>query len=166
MAISEWHKDVADNTVYALQKLGYSGYGSIEYKLDPRDDGLKMTEITCRTWYPHALSERCGLNIPYIAYCDLLGLESEPVPKTYLQGAKWIDEEGDFRSAFIYWREGELSIKDWIKSYRGKKFYATFTWDDLKPGLVFIFYHGRRLIEAIFKGIFRPVKRLVIPNKS
>jgi hypothetical protein len=31
-----------------------------------------MTEVTGRTWYPHALSERCGINLPWIAYSDLV----------------------------------------------------------------------------------------------
>lgn len=150
MAESLWSPVIAESTETILRALGYTGYGSIEFKMDPRDNEFKMTEVTGRTWYPHALSERCGINIPYIAYCDLLGTEiREPVPKTYPQHAKWIDELGDFRSAYRYWKEGSLSLRAWIRSYNGKRFYATFSRDDILPGVIFVLRTGQLLFRLL-----------------
>lgn len=159
MAQSVWCQEIADKTVQILKKIGYSGYANIEFKKDPRDNVFKITEITGRTWYPHALSERCGINIPYIAYCDLLGMELRNIPNSFLEDAKWIDEAGDFLSASIYWRRGELSITDWIKSYKGKRFYAIFSRDDPKPGIIFIIYYSSLLIRKCIARILKVVKK-------
>ena len=135
MAISEWNEEVSDLSLRVLTALQYKGYGSVEFKRDPRDGRLLMTEVTARTWYPHALSERCGVNLPHLAYCDLLGRPLPEVPRSYQQGARWIDEMADFRSALSYWHEGELSLSDWARSYRGKKYWALMAWDDPGPGM-------------------------------
>jgi predicted ATP-grasp superfamily ATP-dependent carboligase len=36
-------------------------------------------------------------------------------------------------SAFYYWKNGELTIKDWYKSIKGKKFYAVYSLKDPLP---------------------------------
>jgi D-aspartate ligase len=137
MAISELNPEVAALSLDILRALDYTGYGSVEYKRHAVTGQLLMTEVTMRTWYPHALSERLGINLPYLAYCHLHGFDAGPRPTGFEAGVKWIDEEGDFRSALHYWRHGELSLGEWVRSYRGKKKWALFVSDDLRPGLVF-----------------------------
>ena len=151
MAESVWEPEVARLSEDVLAALGYHGYGSVEYKRDPRTQRFVMTEVTARTWYPHALSEHCGINLPHIAYCDLLGL---PLPKTntaFEQGVKWIDEVGDFKSGLQYWREGELTLSDWLRSYRGKKRWAICAQDDVIPALVLLL----RTLWASAKSVAR-----------
>ena len=159
MALSEWNEEVSDLSSRVLSALRYQGYGSVEFKRDPRDGRLLMTEVTARTWYPHALSERCGINLPYLAYCDLLGLPLPAVPRTYRQGARWIDEASDFRSALSYWREGELSLADWARSYRGKKYWALFAWDDPRPGMALTSSVLRSGARYVFKRLGRLGRR-------
>lgn len=83
-------------------------------------------------------------------YCDIFGL---PLPKNVEQkykDVKWIQIRTDLMSAFYYWKKGELTIKDWYKSIKGKKFYAVYS---LKDPLPFIAEIGTAF-KVIFSMIF------------
>jgi predicted ATP-grasp superfamily ATP-dependent carboligase len=136
LAESRWVPTVARETTAILQAIGYRGLGFVEFKRDHRDDRFKITEVTGgRTWFPHGLVTRSGINLPYIMYRDLLGLEVEIAP-SYREGMKWIHEERDLKTVFLYFvPEGELTLWSWIKSYRGKRVYAYAAWDDPRPFL-------------------------------
>jgi predicted ATP-grasp superfamily ATP-dependent carboligase len=80
-----------------------------------------------------ALAEASGVEILYTMYCDIFGL---PLPKDVDQkynNVKWIQIRTDLMSAFYYWKNGELTIKDWYKSIKGKKFYAVYSLKDPLP---------------------------------
>ena len=132
LAESRWNPWVAEETLRLLQALGYRGYASLELKWDPREERFKIIELTPRTWFPHGISTACGINLPYLMYCDLLGLPIEE-PHDFAEGVKWIHEERDLISAFRMWRQGDLTAKEWIASYRGPRTYALAAWDDPGP---------------------------------
>lgn len=158
MAESIWDPVVVEKTIQILTDLKYRGYASIEFKKDPRDGKYKVMEITTgRTWYPHALSTACGINIPYIWYQYLIGNEIK-VNKNYRKGVKWIDEYRDIISGYRYWKEGEITIKDWIKSYKGKKTFALFSLKDPMPGIF--------VVLRILIGISNNIQKIVIKLNS
>ena len=154
---SIWLPKVAELTQTALQTLGYQGYGSIEFKQHPASGEYLMTEITARTWYPHALSTRCGINLPLLAYHDLRGERPKNLPRQFEEHVKWIDEKGDFESASQYRREGELTLSGWLQSYKGKRSWALAAWDDPKPVLVL----GREVLSLLMRGTLRRIARLL-----
>jgi predicted ATP-grasp superfamily ATP-dependent carboligase len=145
-AESRWDPEVADVSLGVLRALRYRGYGSVEFKRDPRDGQLKIIEVTGRTWYPHGLATRCGVNLPYLAYCDLLGLPVER-PRSFEDGVKWVDEDRDLRSGLLQWRRGELSVSAWLGSYRGRRTYAIGAVDDPAPLLAFLGRLGRAAVR-------------------
>jgi len=135
-AESRWEPWIAQETVDILRAAGHRGLGFAEFKRDRRDGRFKLTEVTAgRTWFPHALVTRSGINLPLIMYRDVLGLKVE-VPPTYVQGMKWIHEERDLKTVFLYFiPEGELTMWSWLRSYRGRRVYAYAAWDDPGPFL-------------------------------
>lgn len=155
MAESAWDPEVADTTLALLRALRYRGYASVEFKRDPRDGALKIIEVTGRTWYPHGLATRCGVNLPYLAYRHLLGLRV-PRPTAFVEGVKWIDEDRDPRAAAAYYRAGELGLREWLGSYRGRRTYAIAAKDDPAP----IFFYGLRLARAVIRRLGpRPLRQ-------
>jgi D-aspartate ligase len=135
LAESRWDPWVAEETIRLLRVLRYQGYGSVEFKWDPRDTCFKIIELTPRTWFPHGLSTACGVNLPYIMYRHVLGLPVEE-PRGFVGGLKWVHEERDLQSALRMWRRGRLSAREWLSSYRGRRTYALAAWDDPGPILV------------------------------
>lgn len=148
LAESRWDPEVAAHSLAVLEALHYRGYGSVEFKRDPRDGRLYMIEVTARTWYPHGLATRCGVNLPYLAYCELLGLPADR-PQRFVDGMRWIDEDRDPRSALQYHREGELGLREWLASYAGPRTYAIAARDDPGPLLHLAARTGRGALRAL-----------------
>jgi predicted ATP-grasp superfamily ATP-dependent carboligase len=82
-----------------------------------------------------ALSIRCGIDIPYIAYCDALGWPVQ-AQQDYRENVIWVDMQRDIRAFVIYHRRRQLSIGGWLQSLRGEKDWAVYSRDDWKPALV------------------------------
>jgi predicted ATP-grasp superfamily ATP-dependent carboligase len=153
MAESRWDPEVAELSLTILSALGYVGYASVEFKRDPRDGQLRIIEVTGRTWYPHGLATRCGINLPWLAYRDCLDLPVER-PLGFPSAVKWIDEDRDLRSALAYRRRGELTLAGWLASYRGRRTYARAAWDDPAPFL----HTVRRWASAALQAVARRLR--------
>jgi len=144
---------VASQAVSILQAMGHRGYGVVEFKKDRRDGNFKITEATGgRTWFPHSIVTRSGINLPWIMYRDLLGLPVEPQTQ-FEEGIKWIHEERDLKTMFLYFLpEKEYSVWSWLRSYEGKRMYAYAAWDDPQPFLTSV----GRILQA---GVSRVRRR-------
>ncbi len=132
LAESRWDARIAEQTVNILQAMQYTGYGSVEFKWDPREEVFKVLEVTARTWFPHGISTACNLNLVLMAYCDQFGLPG-PQANGFRDGVKWVHEERDLRSSLKRLRARELTFMQWIGSYRGNRTYAISAWDDPAP---------------------------------
>jgi predicted ATP-grasp superfamily ATP-dependent carboligase len=126
--------ELAELGLRFLQAIGYRGIGSIEFKRDARDGQLKLIELNPRLWQQNAQATVCGLNFPLLAYLDALGLEP-PAMTAFATGIKWLDATADMQAFWEYFRRGELSILDWLRSLRGAGAFATFAADDPGPFL-------------------------------
>jgi len=131
-----------------LSATRYQGLGGIEFKKDPRDGSYKLIEVNTRFGMWDGLGVRCGVDLPYIAYCDALHLPIEP-QLTYRDEVIWIDWQRDVRAAIAYWRKGQLSLSEWLRSLRGEKMWAIYSRDDWRPGVAFTVDLLRRLWERI-----------------
>jgi D-aspartate ligase len=73
-----WVQEVVDAGLRLLSALGYRGLSQVEFKRDPRDGRYKLMEINPRLYQWHGLAAACGVDLPRLAYCDLLGLPTPP----------------------------------------------------------------------------------------
>lgn len=127
---------VRDITLRMFDEVGFRGLGYLEVKRDPRTG--KHFAIEANPGRPtgrSAIAEAGGVELLYAMYCETLGL---PMPAGLEQryvGAKWVYLRQDIRSAFYYWRRGELTLRDWVSSLRGKKVDAVLSWSDPGPFL-------------------------------
>ncbi len=80
-----------------------------------------------------AIAEAGGVELLYTMYCDVVGL---PLPTNHTQtyqGVKWVHLRRDTQAALYAWWQGELTLKEWWQSLRGRKRYALFSWSDPLP---------------------------------
>jgi D-aspartate ligase len=68
-----WVQDAVDAAMRLLEGFGYFGLSQVEFKRDPRDGKFKLMEINPRLWQWHGLAAACGVDLPRIAYDDLVG---------------------------------------------------------------------------------------------
>lgn len=166
------NKEVVHLAATILKNLRYKGLAEAEIQYDPEINQFKVIEINARTTTQTRLSQRAGLNMEYLAYRDVLGLPLPAVnrPQT---GIKWIHIIKDFDAIFQqngYLVKRKLNIRQWLSSFRGKKTYAMFAWDDILPFLFWTRYffkpylHNKNFI-SIFFYIFRKIKsKFIIQN--
>lgn len=125
---------VLEETVRLFRSTGYRGLGYLEMKRDERTGKYFLMETNVgRPTGRSAIAEAGGVELLYTMYCDAVGW---PLPQNRVQryeGVKWIFLRNDLRSAFHYWRRGELSLGEWLTSWRGRKAYAVFSWRDPGP---------------------------------
>lgn len=144
-------ESIHDNDLLAegrklFKGINFTGIGSAEFKRDTQDGKLKLIEINPRYWQQNYLSTACGVNFPYINFCDLKGILCEHNPG-FKKGVKWVNRYMDLDSFLKYRKAGELTYLSWRKSLRGPKVYSDFTWDDPLP----VFYEigfGAKLVRA------------------
>jgi predicted ATP-grasp superfamily ATP-dependent carboligase len=135
LAIESRNDVVRDETVRLFSALEFRGLAYLELKRDPGTGEHLIVEPNIgRPTGRSAAAEAAGVELLYTMYCDLLGL---PLPAAHLAqrygGTKWVYLGRDLRSAFHYWRRGELSLRAWADSLRGPIVDAVFSWRDPLP---------------------------------
>ena len=79
-----WVQEVVDAGLRLLAALDFRGLSQVEFKRDPRDGRYKLMEVNPRLFQWHGLAAACGVDLPRLAYCDLLGL---PAPEAAMDGS-------------------------------------------------------------------------------
>lgn len=137
-AISVHVPEVVEPARKLVAALGYTGVCEIEFMLDIRDGLYKLIEINPRTWLWVGLARECGVDYARMIYGFLNG-EQQRFPSGYDVGVKWINYLTDFVFAVKRMKDGSLSLKDYIRSLKGRKVHAVWSWSDPMPGLLFPF---------------------------
>ena len=156
LAISEHNPGLVENAARFCQSIGYRGIAGLEYKRDGEDNEYKLLDFNPRLMLSDGLTAYCGINLPLIQYLDLTG--QRPAPhREPAAGVKWLESIADFHAFQRYHARGELTFKDWLKSWRGASVFALFSWDDPLPFLVarkFGLSYGR-ILEYAIKTLLR-----------
>lgn len=127
-----------------VKSVGFYGISNIEYKYDHRDGLYKLMEINPRTGLWNLSVLESGVNLPYMAYRDILG---ERISDESNKDGKliWAITMFDMLVSLRGYRsngeeEYSLSYKQWRKSLKGcRKVDAIFKWNDPMPSLVHTF---------------------------
>lgn len=68
-----WIDELVEQALRLLHSLGFAGIAQTEFKRDPRTGEHKLMEVNPRLWQWHGLAAAAGVDLPWIAYWDLLG---------------------------------------------------------------------------------------------
>lgn len=117
--------------------LGLVGPAKLDFKED--DDGrLYLLEVNARYTLWNYLGAAAGVNLPLLSHRYLAhGERPEVTASDYQPGLKWLNFGNDARAVMRDYRpSGDLSLLSWLRSYRGRKVYDIFAWDDPVPVMV------------------------------
>lgn len=125
---------VLETAVQLFQGLGYRGLAYVEMKHDRRTGRLVIIEPNVgRPTGRSAIAEAGGVELLYTMYCHALGRPLPGAREQRYTGVRWIYLRHDAQSAFAYWRRGELTLRSWWRSWRGRKAYAVWSLRDPRP---------------------------------
>jgi len=142
MTVSCHDDRVVDQSIRLLQGIGFTGIGGVEYKYDAATGQYKLIEINPRPVNTIGLAPACGVDLPWIAYRDLVGEAVEPVT-TWQDGVTWYRAWADLLAVRRLKRQGGPTELDWLRSLRGPRTEATFARDDWRPA----WHHYRQTIQ-------------------
>ncbi len=139
-----------------IQRIGYRGYGEIEFKQHPNNEMYYLIEINARLSTLNALFDKCGVEFTYIMYRDLIG---DPLPDYHLEVEKhwafWHAYEDTF-SILAYLKKKQLTLSQIIKPWlTHRKAHAIWAADDPLP----IFSFARLILAKISSKLGRIITR-------
>jgi D-aspartate ligase len=125
---------VLQESIRLFRSVGYRGLGYLEMKRDARTGKHFIIEPNIgRPTGRSAIAEAGGVALLYAAYCDTVQWPLPPNIEQKYGRAKWIYLGRDIQSALHYWLRGELTLRQWWRSWRGLKSDAVFCWTDRGP---------------------------------
>ena len=134
LGICKWNAAVAALTQDFMKRIGYRGILDIGYRLDPRDGQYKVLDINPRVGQAFRLfTAENDMDVVRALYLDVTGqARAEVKPR---EGRRWWIEDFDLISTVHYMQEGTLTVREWLRSFRGVEEGAWFHWRDWRPFL-------------------------------
>jgi D-aspartate ligase len=111
-------EDVRALAARILTESNATGYCSVEFKIDPRSDALRIIEPTIgRPNLQVGLSAANGIDIVFAGYCDIVG---RPLPSMQRRTRRvsWLLMPHDLRSALFYIRRGSLTWREYFRTLK------------------------------------------------
>jgi D-aspartate ligase len=156
LAVCAKNDRVEKTTLGFMKSIGYRGPLDLGYRYDVRDGRYKVNDINPRVgaMFRVFVGEN-GMDVVRALYQDMTG---HPVtPAGAPEGRKWIVEDVDLLSSIRYWRDGKLTLKEWINSLRGVRELTFLAADDPLPfASAWIMDVKRALRNAIEKRRQKP----------
>lgn len=128
--------ELLEPSVRLCRSLGYEGMADIEYKYDARDGKFKLIELNPRHWDWHQLSEVNGINLSWLAYRHLNGMNVRPRhPDVDVRNTKWIAEDSLLEHTLSDLYRRRVHPIELGKQLQGRRMYSIFAWNDPVPFL-------------------------------
>jgi predicted ATP-grasp superfamily ATP-dependent carboligase len=132
---------VLRETVRLFEDAGFHGLGYLELKQHAETGAHYIVEPNVgRPTVRSAIAEAGGVELLYTMYCDTVGFPLPENREQQYRGAKWIYLRNDVRSALHYRRNGELTTREWLRSWRGCRRDALFSLRDPRPFFADVWY--------------------------
>jgi predicted ATP-grasp superfamily ATP-dependent carboligase len=154
LAESITNPKMAEITLEVLSTARCTGLCSMEFKYDASDDSFKITEPTVgRVDLQEGISTQAGLDIPFIAYQDALGIpQSGQID--YEKGVKWINEPFEFNALLSHGGENGHRVRTFFHPYQGGHHsFALLSLHDPMPFLRFLTLAGKRGFRYLKKAV-------------
>ena len=119
-----WAEEIAALSLELVTGLGYRGLCGTEYKWDPRDEHWKLIEINPRPTLWFSLPPQAGIDLAWHQHADLTGHPQPVQIGTQHSGARWQLLTRDLLASAHFWRAGELSGLEFLRTAvdpRGKR---------------------------------------------
>jgi predicted ATP-grasp superfamily ATP-dependent carboligase len=144
--------EVAATTRRFMKAVGYRGILDIGYRFDARDGLYKVLDINPRIGATFRLFVGTnGIDVARALYLDLTG--QRVVRSTAAEGRKWIVEDLDLASSYRYFREGGMTIGNWMKSLRGIDEAAFLSLSDPLPIVFMALCRAHDVVSRVYRKV-------------
>jgi D-aspartate ligase len=132
LAVCAKNDHVEKTTLAFMKGIGYRGPLDLGYRYDARDGKYKVNDINPRVgaMFRVFVGDN-GMDVVRALYQDMTG--QSVTPASAPEGRKWIVEDVDLLSSFRYWRDGKVTMREWMNSFRGVREMTFLAADDPLP---------------------------------
>jgi D-aspartate ligase len=115
-----------------VRAVGFRGVLDMGYRYDARTDEYKLLDVNPRVGMTFRLFvDRSGLDVVRALYLSLTGQPLSAGERP--EGRKWVAEDIDLVSSFVYLRDRNVGVGELIRSFRGVEEGCWFALDDPAP---------------------------------
>ncbi len=144
-AKSVWDDTLAETSLRFLKAIRYQGNSMVCFKRSARTGRFYCIEVNARQGVLHNLATYCGVDLLYMAYEDAIG--ERRATAGYRGGSVKVVSFWDDVASFRKYRErGDITLREWIASLRGKKIECFWSIDDPRPFLL-------KSLDALFGNV-------------
>lgn len=141
---------IKETVVPFLTSIGYRGLVDLCIRYDARDGLYKVLDINPRIGAnARIFVSETGLDLARIYYADMTG-QSCPA-ESVREGRKWLVEDYDLVSSIRYGLDGNLSLREWISSFRGVRELAYLNARDPIPMFARLAEDARAVSDKLFR---------------
>ncbi len=145
------HNDIVEaQSKRLLAASGFSGISGVEFKFDAKTGLYKLIEINTRPMNTLGIAIGCGVDLPVIAYNDVVDIQQKPATD-WRDGTVWVWWEQDYLAAKELRSRGLLSYQEWFDSLRGERVHAILASDDPRPA----WRHYARVVPQLFLNMIK-----------
>jgi predicted ATP-grasp superfamily ATP-dependent carboligase len=113
--LMDWLPETEEMGKRFFRGIGFTGFASIEFKRDPRDNQLKVIEVNGRFTAPQELLTQAGARIDLVYYCACTD-QSVPDTSGHNTQLKMWKSPQDFLAFLQLRRSGQITLWQWLKS--------------------------------------------------
>jgi D-aspartate ligase len=140
MGVASYHitdhvDDVRELSLTLLKHVGLQGLATPEFKLDVRDNQLKLIECNVRFTAANCLVARAGDDLGNFVYNRIVGIPQSPLTE-FRTGLRLWDPSRDLRAFLALRKSGELTLWQWLASICHPQVFPFFSYRDPMPALV------------------------------
>lgn len=118
-----------------LRSIGFCGLVEVEFKRDGRDNSLKLLDVNPRPWSWFGLCASAGVDLGAMLLDVARGRPVDQPPRPR-QGAAWSYLVRDMIGGVRLAMRGDIGVSDYVRSLGKVRSWATFAWNDPRPGLI------------------------------
>ncbi len=149
---TERNEALAAEGLKLVRALGYRGLGSLEFKYRQKDGRYYFIEMNTRLPWYNGLFADAGVELAYLAYCDLTGTPVKGAARpAQRDGATWVG----FHNYASWYRdtkgERQTGLAELISSVARAKSYAWWNWADPMPFLASGILAARRMAGKMLR---------------
>ncbi len=156
-------RKIKNTTLSIFKQLNYKGFGSIEFKQSIHDGRNYLIEFTVgRTDLNHAVTKGVGIDLPWIAFCDVLGLPNNTINHIEAidlvsRPKRWIDGRRNRKALTLELQGKRLGILSAffciLSTLDPRNEFALFCWDDFLPWCYYLISQVYLIIKKGYKFI-------------
>lgn len=155
---SEMNTFLVCRALALLEFWRYRGLASLEFKYQPKDGKYYFIEMNPRVPWYNALLADAGVNLPYLAYLDLI--ESDDFPRSrsaQRDGVYWIAFTEDLASFMHARRRRPAAYVRWVASVARARSYAWWDWRDPWPCFRAVLHLVTLGLRRLMSGMRQPL---------